>query len=225
MGPRAFVFVLLCALPLGVRAQQDGAPRPAQAQEGFETLEALLAGFKAMPGLYTKFREEKRMALLAAPLVNEGTLHYAPPQRVARHVLRPAPQTVLIDGTSVTMGDGRRTETVRLARNPVLKEFLDSFLLVLAGDRAALEKAYAVTFAPATPERPWSLSLKPRRSPMKDAIAEVAFVGRRLVIERMTIREVGGDHTVTTFSDADPARTYSAEEWKALFRLPKKEPR
>ena len=42
---------------------------------------------------------------------------------------------------------------------------------------------------------------------------------------RGAIREVGGDHTVTTFSDADPARTYSAEEWKALFRLPKKEPR
>ena len=58
----------------------------------------LLERFRKVPGLYARFREEKRIALLVDPLVSEGTLHFVPPERLAKHVLQPAKSSVLIDG-------------------------------------------------------------------------------------------------------------------------------
>ena len=69
------------------------------------TLDQLLARFAGMSGLSARFREEKRMALLAAPLVNEGTLYFAPKGRLARHITTPAPATVLIDEGSLRYAD------------------------------------------------------------------------------------------------------------------------
>ena len=85
---RALLAVLLLASP---SLAQDG-PKEAPQEE---TLETLLARFSKIPGLSAKFREEKHMTLLARPLVNEGTLHFAPPHRVARHVTKPSLSSVL----------------------------------------------------------------------------------------------------------------------------------
>jgi outer membrane lipoprotein-sorting protein len=198
----------------GVARAQD-APAP--------TLDSLLAGFKQSPGLFARFKEEKHMALLAKPLVNEGTLHFFPPGRVARHVTKPSKSTVLIDEGSIRMGDSERQETLSLKRSPVLRQFLDSFLKILSGDRPALEKSYRLVFKVLDPKvGRWQLALEPKLSPMKDAIERITFVGRGLVMDRLTILEVGGDKSVTTFSDVDPARVYGKAEQARLFAMPKR---
>ncbi|RMG10236.1 MAG: outer membrane lipoprotein carrier protein LolA [Planctomycetota bacterium] len=221
------------ALPLAGAAQESEPARKAPRHEEAPppageapTLKGLLAGFARVPGLFARFREEKRIGLLAEPLVNEGTLHYMPPGRVARHVLRPSRQTVLIDGDRLLLGDGRREQRVDLERNPVLRHFLDGFLKVLAGDEEALRTAYELRFQGAPGGR-WSLELRPRRSPMKDAIGRIAFRGRGLVVERLTIAETNGDVSVTTFRDVNPHKTYSPAEAARVFRLPERreEPR
>ncbi len=187
-------------------------------------LEQLLARFAAMSGLSAKFREEKRMALLAAPLVNEGVLYFAPPGRLARHITAPAPATVLIDAGSLRYADAGGSETLTLDQNPVLRLFVDSFVKIFAGDREALARMYTMELvalpAGADGLPRWSLRLRPRVAPMTQIIERVEIEGRDVMLETMRVVEVGGDETVTTFTQVDTQRRFTAEELTALFRLP-----
>ena len=58
-----------------------------------QALDALLQKFRQMPGLEPRFREAKRIALLAVPLITEGWLYFAPPARLGRHTLAPEKST------------------------------------------------------------------------------------------------------------------------------------
>lgn len=182
-------------------------------------LEDLLARFRAMPGLDARFREEKRFAMLDAPLVSEGTLHFQPPGRLARHTTAPARSTVLIDGDRLAFGDAGGQSEIDLAQKPVVRLFVDAFVKLLAGDQAALERLFAAEHTP-LPDDGWTLVLLPKVSPMKGIIDRMELRGHGLVLERMRVLEVGGDEAITTFSHVDVERRYTPEEAARLFRLP-----
>lgn len=200
-----------------------GAPVAAPAAQTM-TLDQLLTRFAGMSGLSAKFREEKFMALLAAPLVNEGTLYFAPKGRLARHITAPAPATVLIDEGTLRFADAGGSETLSLGNNPVLRLFVESFVKIFAGDREALTRMYTMDLqvlpAGADGAPRWQLRLRPRIAPMTQIIERLEIVGHDVVLETMRVVEVGGDETVTTFTEVDPQRRFTAQELGALFRLP-----
>src|SRR5512139_2532539 len=114
---------------------------------GSALLLAVLSPVRAqVPGLSARFREEKQIALLAAPLVNEGMLYFAPPGRLVRHTERPAPSTLLLDGGRLTVGEGNRVRTLEVAESPAVAVFVEGFVHLLSGDRARLEADFALTF-------------------------------------------------------------------------------
>jgi hypothetical protein len=185
------------------------------------TLDDLLARFRAIPGLFARYREEKHIALLAQPLVSEGTVHFAPPRRVARHSVAPSPSSVVYDGASLRFGDEAGEQRIDVGANPVVRAFVDSFVDVLAGDRAALDHAFVVDFRvsdPAHPER-WELSLVPRSVDLLAILREMRFAGDGVVVSRMVVREASGDEGVTTFSAVDAAHRYSSAEAARVFRV------
>ena len=190
------------------------APPPAPAL----TLDALMARFAALPGLSARFHEEKRMALLAVPLRSEGTLDYAPPSRLLRRTTAPNASFVLIRGGQLEFGDARRREHIDLEAIPAARQFVDSFLGLVVGDRRALERAYEMDFraAPTAPDG-WEISLRPRLSATRQIIERIVLSGVGVTLDRMTLRETNGDETLTTFSDVDPRRRYSPGEVSALF--------
>jgi Outer membrane lipoprotein carrier protein LolA-like len=181
------------------------------------TIETLLAGFAAMPGLQAEFREEKHMALLAEPLVNEGTLHFAS-GKLARHVTKPVASSVLIADGLLEFGDGSGKETIDLDANPVVRLFVDSFVHIFAGDRVALEQLYSIQFSPAD-DGTWLMVLRPRMSPIDKVIDRVILEGEDLAVAKMRIIEIGGDETITAFSKVDTAKKYSARELAEVFRV------
>ena len=151
------------------------------------SLAALLARFRALPGLEARFHEVKKLALLKAPLVSEGTIHYAPPDRLARQTTRPAFSTLIVD----------------------------AFLKVLAGDRGALERIFAIELRGSA--RGWTMALAPRLAPMTEVIERIVLEGRGAVVSKMVVREKDGDETVTTYSSVDVERRYTAEERARVF--------
>jgi len=217
------VATMLVATPVMAQAPAP-VPVPVVVAAPAPTLEVILARFAAMTGLSAKFREEKRMALLAAPLVNEGTLYFAPKARLARHITAPAPATVLIDAGTLRFADAGGTESMSLDQNPVVKLFVDSFVRIFAGDRAALERLYTMEIvglpADADGVPRWSLKLRPRVAPMTQVIDRVEITGRDVVLETMLVVEVGGDETITTFSEVDANRRFTPQELATLFSLP-----
>jgi hypothetical protein len=200
--------------PRGALAADPAPTRPAGL-----TLDALLTRFRGIVGLSASFHEEKRIALLAQPLVSEGTVHYAPPGRIARQTLTPEVSGVVLDGTTLRFGDAKSSHSVDTSASPVIRAFVDSFLAVLAGDRGALERSFVVDFKNPSGQK-WELGLSPRDANLAHILVDIHFVGDGLELSEMRIREATGDVGRTTFSNVDTAHVYSQEEAARVFRLP-----
>jgi hypothetical protein len=225
LEPRFMRFsVLAIACSAAVMAvPETGGWRAAHADEPAHTLtiDTLMVRFHAMPGLFAKFREEKRIALLAKPLVSEGTIHFAPPARLARHTLSPTVSSVVLQDGTVRYGDGTTDETVDLAAAPAVRGLVEGFLHVLAGDRTALERSFAMELTSAAADR-WEIVLKPKNPELSRVIQSMTFAGDSVGVTRMRILEGSGDEGITTFSAVDAQRRYSADEIRRVFRLPGK---
>jgi outer membrane lipoprotein-sorting protein len=211
---------VLLVLSLSLAGSAIASQSP-PAEKGTMTRADLLARLKRVPGLSAKFREEKRMALLVAPLVSEGTLHYLPPGRLARHTLEPVESSVFIENGKLRVADSNGTRELDLHTNPVVRLLVEGFVKVLAGDGEALLKTYDVKFE-AGEGRTWTMVLEPKVSPLDKLVQSITFRGEEVVIHAMETVEVGGDVTVTTFTDVDANRRYNAGELRRIFRLPRK---
>jgi hypothetical protein len=192
---------------------------PALASEAID-LETLVRSFAAMPGLSTRFREERQISLLQVPLVSEGTLYFAPPDRIARHVERPAPSTLLVRDDELVMDTAGERYTLDLAAQPVLRSFVDAFRLVLAGDLAKLRELYTIEFRLNDSQRDWQIRLLPRDEQLAGMIRSIQVVGRDAILLELRVVEADGDSTVTRFTEVDRGRRFSESELDTLFRIP-----
>ena len=223
---RSCLLALTLAVPLVAGASASVAAPSTAAAEAPATqpisVDELLAGFAKMPGLYAEFRQESFFGLLAEPLVDTGTLHFAD-GKLARRTLSPTPSVVVMDGQGIEYGDGQTVERIDLAGKPAIKQFVDAFTRIFAGDRAGLEALYRIEFRPdpnpprAGEGRRWTLTLVPKVAPMNQIIAKVEVAGSELEIVTMRVVETGGDETVTHFSKVDTARQYSKADKQRLF--------
>lgn len=191
-------------------------PSVAQADD----LGDLMAQLSKMPGLEAKFEEKKHIALLQAPLETEGVLRFSPPASLARETTKPRASRVLIVGDRLYFDDGKQQQEVDVGNNPVVRSFVNSFVLLLAGDRSALEATFDMKFSPATKEEPWKLELLPKKEPISKIIQKMVVRGRGVKLERLIVAEANGDRTDTVFVDVDTKRRYSESEQKKLFRVP-----
>jgi len=183
------------------------------------TIDELLAGFAAMPGLYAEFRQESHFGLLAEPLVDTGTLHFAD-GKLARRTRSPTPSVVIMDGAGIEYGDGETRERIDLAGKPAVRQFVDAFTNIFAGDRAGLEALYKLDFRPRSAGGDsWTLVLTPKVSPMDEIIAKVEVEGAGLAIAELRVVETNGDETITLFSKVDTARKYTKAEQSKLFSV------
>ena len=212
----ALMATLSAALVAAMALPADGQRSPG---DETPTVAELLRSFAELPGLEASFREEKHIALLAAPLVSEGTLHFAPPGRMARHTRSPSRASVVVADGALAFGDAGGSDRIDLASSPVVRLFVESFVAILAGDRSALERMYSMAIEPTPTGGGWQLTLTPRLAEMRRVLRRVVVRGRGAVIERMRIVESSGDETVTTFSDVDTRRRYTDAEVRRIFSV------
>jgi outer membrane lipoprotein-sorting protein len=207
--------LLAAALVLGVAVIGTvSEPQIARAAQPV-TIDELLAGFTKMPGLYAEFRQESHFGLLAEPLVDTGTIHFAD-GRLARRTLAPNPSVVVMDGSGIEYDDGTTHERIDLEGKPAVRQFVEAFTNIFAGNRKGLDAMYRIEFA-AGEGRSWTLTLVPKVSPMDQIIAKVIVTGTELDIATMRVVERNGDETITSFSNVDTKRKYSKDEKAKLF--------
>lgn len=200
---------LLAAGSLGIGASSFARASHAQGAPSFD---ALLAELRALPGLRADFHEEKRVALLRRPIATDGTLHFAPPARFARHVRGATWSSIVVDGSRVVLATASERRELSVAHTGSARPFLEGFIGLLSGDRAALERAFECTF---THGEPWRLELRPR---VAGPIASLSVTGHGVRLEGYRLREGSGDETVVTLSNVDVHHAYSAAEARRTFR-------
>jgi hypothetical protein len=191
------------------------APLSASAQSGTITLDDLLSHMAKTSGVVAEFREVKTLKLLDAPLETRGTVYFAPPDRLARVTREPAETRLVLDGGRMRYQDAAGARDVDLADNPVARAFADNLIVLWRGDKAALEKIYALDFR-ADGAR-WQLALTPRGSPLDRFVRTIQLRGDGPAMREMEVVETDGDRTQTFFEKTDVAHVFGEEEARAIF--------
>jgi hypothetical protein len=199
----ATILALACAGPA------RGAPA-----SGLD-LDALMRRFAGSRGVEADFREEKSLPLLVAPIVSEGRIWFAPPDRMLRVTRAPEPGSLLVVGDRLRIEDGLGVEEIDLAGQPVARRFVDQLLLLFRGDRAGLEREYALAFE--AKEEAWSLRLVSRSRRVRRLVREVTLRGRAGHLDEMVVAGAEGEVTRTTYSRVVTDRAFSADELATLF--------
>jgi len=203
--------------PADGKAQQPVPPqqraRPADAK-------ALLAAFARMPGLEAGYTEEKRLALLALPLQSRGRILFLPPGHLFRQVEAPEPATLRITPDELVVEDRDRKEAIDLRRSDTMRVFVTSLVQVFAGDEAALQKAFTVTYTPdPKAERPWTLELLPKGEQLQRMMRSLTLRGEGEAVTVIEVVDPNGDRTTTRIVTADVARRFDADEKKRWFGI------
>ncbi len=171
------------------------------------------------PGLFARFSEQRKIALLVSPLKSEGTVHFDRKKGLARHTTAPKKQSLLLAGSELTFWDGVKTEHVRLDGSPALRAFAEGFSMLLSADRAGLEKSFEFELV-GNPKEDWTLTLAPKSAELKNIVKAIVVKGRGEVFTSVDVQEKNGDNTLTTFSNVDVRHAYSEEEALKTFRVP-----
>lgn len=177
-----------------------------------------MRGMASTPGVVARFREVKELGMLSVPLEARGTLYFVPPDRLARVTTEPAPTRLVIDGDRFAYRDEAGGEAADISSNPLAREFVRSFIVLFNGDLEALRERYRADFS--VEERRWTLRLVPRRRPLADFVEGITLEGAGRRLERIEMREVDGDRTVTTFEQVQVDRRFEASELERIFAVP-----
>lgn len=168
--------------------------------EGKLSLEQLMHELAQVKSARGKFVERKYLAMLEAPLESSGTLFYAAPARLEKHMLAPRQESLILDGDTLVIDNkhtGKR-RSLTLQENPVVWGFAEGIRSTLKGDLGTLRRFYKVELEGDL--RAWRLRLEPTEPRMRQAAAEIRLAGSGTWVNRIEILEAGGDRSETVIT-------------------------
>jgi outer membrane lipoprotein-sorting protein len=91
-----------------------------------QLIQKLQALHNNQPSLQANFREERHLAMLKEPVVNEGKVWFTLPDKVRREIEGKTPSTTVIDGKkmSIYYPNYQQLEIYDLEKRPVIKDSL-----------------------------------------------------------------------------------------------------
>jgi hypothetical protein len=145
------------------------------------------------------FVEKKYLAMLKQPLESSGELAFTAPDRLEKRILKPKPESVLLEGNKLTLerSDGRKM-TVSLTDRPEVAAFVESIRATLSGDRNALERFYSLGLSGAADQ--WQLSLTPLQPRMQKVVSQIRIAGTRAQVRTIAFLQADGDHSEMTIT-------------------------
>jgi hypothetical protein len=192
MRRRALGLLLLAALSAAAAAANiNAAPRA-----GTEYLDTVMSLLAQRQHGRVEFVEQKFLSILNHPIESSGELLYDAPDHLEKRTLLPRAETLVLDGSVLTMERGGHRRVLDLHRYPQIQPFVESIRATLAGDRGALERVFHVEFAGGV--RRWSLTLAPLDRQLQRTIKQVQIDGSQDQLQRVEIRQADGDRSLMT---------------------------
>jgi len=156
----------------------------------------LMAGLAKNPQGAATFTEKKFIAILEQPIESSGELLFIAPARLEKRTLKPKPETMVLDGDTLTLERGRRKHVLQLKDYPEVAGMIESIRATLAGDRKALERVYHLALDGGN-ER-WTLVLTPLDPKVGAVIARIRMEGVKDVVRSVEILQADGDRSLMT---------------------------
>lgn len=148
------------------------------------------------------FLESKNIAMLNAPIVSEGELFYTAPDRLEKRTIKPKPESMVLQGGTLTIEQGRKKHVLQLQRYPEVAAFIESIRATMAGDRQALERTYALTLSGDSAS--WALELVPLNDAMKKVVQKIEITGVQNELRNILISQADGDSSLMTITRLQP---------------------
>jgi hypothetical protein len=175
-----------------------GAMPAAQSSDGPPELDSLMALLAQRRHGEADFREQKYLSMLTQPLESAGVLIYDAPDHLEQRTTLPHPQSVVLEHGVVTMQIGKRRRVLRLADYPQLAPLIDSIRATLAGDRAALENSFTLSFSGTLDH--WQLRLQPRDARLAATLTRIDMRGERDAVREVQVLQSDGDRSVMSIT-------------------------
>jgi outer membrane lipoprotein-sorting protein len=170
---------------------------PVWAAWDIDQLMQALAGNKVSRA---SFVEKKYLAMLDAPVTSSGELLFTAPDRLERRTLKPRPESVVLQGGTMTMTRGHREMALKLQDYPAIGALTESIRATLAGDRAALERHYALKLEGS--QARWSLTLVPTEARTRAFVLQIRIDGERGEVRTVEVEQSDKDRSVMTIQKA-----------------------
>ncbi|MDQ1314357.1 MAG: hypothetical protein QG662_466 [Pseudomonadota bacterium] len=162
----------------------------------------LMADLAKHPQGAATFTEKKHLAILEQPVESSGELLFIAPARLEKRTLKPKPETMVLDGDTLTLERGRRKHVLQLKDYPEVAGMIESIRATLAGDRKALERVYHLALD-GSAER-WTLVLIPIDPKVGAVIARIRMEGVKDVVRSVEILQADGDSSLMTIEKRTP---------------------
>lgn len=171
-------------------------PATAATPAATDALDEVLRRLAARRHGHVSYTEVQHLAVLDRPLESSGELLYEAPDHLEKRILKPRPETLVLAHGVLSATRGRHTRTVALAAWPQVAPLIESIRATLAGDRAALERIFAVELEGDATR--WLLRLAPRDPASARAVTEVRITGESDHLRTVEILEADGDRSLLT---------------------------
>jgi hypothetical protein len=196
MRRRALGLLLLAALSAATAATAAASNINIAPRAGTSDLDAVMSLLAQRQHGRVEFIEQKFLSILDHPVESSGELLYDAPDHLQKRTLLPRAETLVLDGSVLTMERSGHRRVLDLHRYPQIQPFVESIRATLAGDRAALERVFHVEFAGGV--RRWSLTLTPLDRQLQRTIKQVQIDGSQDQLQRVEIRQTDGDRSLMT---------------------------
>lgn len=196
------------------------ATSAASTETPVRNVDELLKRLAKVQALTARFHEEKKLALMRRPLIAEGHVYFTRPGWIARWTDTPEVSVVLLKDGMLSVRDPGGKRELDVTSNPVLRAFVEGFVHVLSGNKALLERDYALHFSTQADTQTWELKLSPRSEALRRMVSELSFSGRGASVQQMRLLEASGDQTQMDFSDVQLHPAFDAATQARLFHLP-----
>ncbi|MDO5623709.1 MAG: outer-membrane lipoprotein carrier protein LolA [Pseudomonadota bacterium] len=173
------------------------AARAAQAEWNLPTLMQQLAQH---PSGRAKFTETRTLAVLTEPVVSTGELVFSPPDRLEKHTLKPASESLVVSGNDLVVTQGGKQRALRLPQYPQVLAFVEALRGTLVGNQALLQAHYALALSGT--ESAWQLVLTPLDDQLRRQVSQITVHGARNQVLRVQTLQADGDKSLITIEPA-----------------------
>lgn len=157
-------------------------------------VDALMRGMKASRPDKALFVEKKYIALLDRPVESSGELRYQAPDFLEKRTFLPREETIVIQGSTLSLERGGKKHVVQLAQYPELQALMASLRGILSGERRMLEQFFALQLSGNAQH--WTLQLKPLKPEVGSDIHLIQLAGMHGWLRDVEIIQTDGDRTV-----------------------------
>lgn len=164
---------------------------PAWSQAAGWDLDQLMSELAQTRYSHARFSEKKSIAMLDQPVESSGELFYSAPDRLEKRTLKPRYETMLVEGSALTIERGRKRHRLQLQDYPELAAFIESIRGTLSGDRRALERNYRLSLDGNVKQ--WTLLLLPIQPKMQAVVKQIRVEGARDQVRSIEVLQADGD--------------------------------